>query len=652
MGRAIDPRLMSGMNLHKLDSHNIIFHSSRRPKFAGHYISTGLLNPGSFNKPEIDFEEMPTNKPKSISSTFKSLPISKPTSISEQAGYVKSGQMVIQRKTRDLPTTGYVALNREIAIYNNYSTHDLTISDLQQHISQLKIIERMIEGLREGRFQCFWRSCIWKLIPTELNTLQKAVQEELHQVRMQLYLNNNQVRTHSEGRIQTGAAMLSTDRMPIPSSPAKDPVQNLLTGNERGSSSPMRLEEEDKLVPSSLMQSPMRHEEEDKPDPSSLMAKANDERIDDPLFKERPIRYYLLDLKMKAYMEKLRSRYPQHLLLTLHQSYSGLENNAYDKRTYMEQIAKLDEIHKCGIGFQFFDFTYSELEYIQKFYLTGYHSELAAIRKIRIEWACKNSNHLKDEIIAELKNYSQNFDKIRSEHPYDINMVHIFMLDHYRRLKEFSRNAHDLLCNRSKASGKVHCKDIELDAKTIKSHLEGNSIAYSNLIDTLGSQLYAKFPGFISHLDNHIANLGLLEREICKKYCPAGLPARSEGFPGIQFIPGRGRHLMHSRHGESRPMSNSLIGAQGPMNQESSRPNDMVPGTFDVLGFKKKLSRNRSYHKKMEDAEPDSHKRSPSVGAYHEGHDNSNYGMGRRLKPLSQMNSERYLPEEYKEDSD
>ena len=175
-------RLKSGVNLHMLDSPITIPNSSRSLKFAKHYISTGPSNPGFFGKSEIDVEEMPVSKPVSISSTFKSSLTSKPTSISRQIGCIKSGQLIIQRKTSDLPIIpDYAELNDEVNHYNNFELLDITYEGLRQHIRQLEKIGGMIDELQKGRFKLFWH-----LLPSRLNTLKKDVQSELLRVRRQL----------------------------------------------------------------------------------------------------------------------------------------------------------------------------------------------------------------------------------------------------------------------------------------------------------------------------------------------------------------------------------------------------------------------------------------------------------------------------------
>lgn len=145
MRRTNDLCIKSRMNLHKLDPHDIISHSPRYLKFFQHYISTEPLNLRHFGKPEIDVEEMPICKLGSISSTFKSLPISKSTSILEQAGSIKSGQLIVQRKTRNLLTMiDDAEITYHVAVYNRFKLELDTVEALNRHISQLIYIKNVI----------------------------------------------------------------------------------------------------------------------------------------------------------------------------------------------------------------------------------------------------------------------------------------------------------------------------------------------------------------------------------------------------------------------------------------------------------------------------------------------------------------------------
>ena len=177
--------------MHKLDPHDIISHSPRSLKFFRHYISTEPLNLRHFGKPEIDVEEMPIRKLGSISSTFKSLPISKPTSILEQAGSIKSGQLIVQRKTRNLPTMiDDAEIAYQVAVYNRFKSEKNTVEALNRHISQLTYIKNMIEKNRIiSNACCSSLSCYLSKFfrgPSPLDQLENEVDTELKMVSAQL----------------------------------------------------------------------------------------------------------------------------------------------------------------------------------------------------------------------------------------------------------------------------------------------------------------------------------------------------------------------------------------------------------------------------------------------------------------------------------
>jgi hypothetical protein len=206
MRRTNDLCIKSRMNLHKLDPHDIISHSPRSLKFFRHYISTEPLNLRHFGKPEIDVEEMPIRKLGSISSTFKSLPISKPTSILEQAGSIKSGQLIVQRKTRNLPTMiDDAEIAYQVAVYNRFKSEKNTVEALNRHISQLTYIKNMIEKNRIiSNACCSSLSCYLSKFfrgPSPLDQLENEVDTELKMVSAQLdeakYSAPNDARMHS-----------------------------------------------------------------------------------------------------------------------------------------------------------------------------------------------------------------------------------------------------------------------------------------------------------------------------------------------------------------------------------------------------------------------------------------------------------------------